>query len=213
MPAAAPGELGVTFLGVSTLLVSDGESSLMTDGFFSRPGLLRVGLGRIAPSAARIDAALDRALGDAGVAELDAVVPVHSHFDHVMDSAAVAERTGAALVGGPSTAQVGHGAGLAADRIRVVRSGETVSYGAHTLTFVESAHCPPDRYPGTIDAPVVPPARASAYRCGEAWSLIVTQSDGRSLLVQGSAGFVPGALDGHRADVAYLGIGQLGVQT
>lgn len=213
MPAAVPGEPGVTFLGVSTLLITDGEHSLMTDGFFSRPGLLRVGLGRIAPSPARIDAALDRALGDAGLSGIDAVVPVHSHFDHVMDSAVVAGRTGADLVGGPSTAQVGHGAALTADRIRVVRSGETVSYGAHTLTFVESAHCPPDRYPGSIDAPVVPPARASAYRCGEAWSLVVTHSSGRSMLVQGSAGFVPGALDGHRADVAYLGIGQLGVQS
>ena len=33
------------------------------------------------------------------------------------------------------------------------------------------------------------------------------------MLVVGSAGFVPGALTGHRADVAYLGIGQLGLQS
>lgn len=38
-------------------------------------------------------------------------------------------------------------------------------------------------------------------------------SSGRTALVQGSAGYVPGALDGHRTDVAYLGIGQLGVQS
>jgi L-ascorbate metabolism protein UlaG (beta-lactamase superfamily) len=30
--------------------------------------------------------------------------------------------------------------------------------------------------------------------------------------VQGSAGFVPGALDGWTVDVAYLGVGQLGVR-
>ena len=34
----------------------------------------------------------------------------------------------------------------------------------------------------------------------------------RRLLVVGSAGFVPGALAGQRADVVYLGVGQLGVQ-
>lgn len=34
----------------------------------------------------------------------------------------------------------------------------------------------------------------------------------RRLLIQGSAGFLPGALDGSRADIVYLGIGQLGVQ-
>ena len=52
MPEAA-GPLGVTFLGVSTLLFDDGASAILFDGFFSRPSLLRVGLGRIAPDEAR----------------------------------------------------------------------------------------------------------------------------------------------------------------
>ena len=41
---------------------------------------------------------------------------------------------------------------------------------------------------------------------------MVRHDSGRSALIQGSAGYVPGALAGQRADVAYLGIGQLGVQ-
>lgn len=213
MPPAGEGALGVTFLGVSTLLVSDGTSAVMTDGFFSRPGLLQVGLGRIAPSPERIDAALSRALGDAGVSGLEAVVPVHSHYDHALDSAVVAERTGALLLGGTSTANVGRGGGLPEDRIRVVISGDAVTCGSFTLAFVASDHCPPDRFPGTIDAPVVPPARAAAYRCGEAWSILLTHDlSGRTALVQGSAGYVAGSLAGRSADVAYLGVGQLGVQ-
>ena len=75
-----------------------------------------------------------------------------------------------------------------------------------------SEHCPPDRFPGEITAPVLPPTRASAYRCGEAWSILLTHDSGPSVLVQGSAGFVPGALAGQHADVVYLGVGQLGVQ-
>ncbi|MEU4427290.1 MBL fold metallo-hydrolase [Actinoplanes sp. NPDC024001] len=212
VPAAPGFGLGVTFLGVTTLLVADGTSAVLTDGFFSRPGLARVALGRIAPAPHRIDAALRRALGDAGVTGLDAVIPVHSHFDHAMDCAVVAARTGALLLGGSSTAHIGRGGGLPPERITVVESGDSVTCGAFTLTFIASAHCPPDRYPGTIGAPVVPPARASAYRCGEAWSLLVTHTSGRTALLQGSAGYVPGSLAGRRADVAYLGVGQLGVQ-
>lgn len=204
----ADGGPSVTFLGVSTLLFSDGDSAVLTDGFFSRPGLLRVGLGRIAPHEERIDAALARA----GVSAVEAVVPVHSHYDHALDSAAVAARTGAVLVGGSSTAYVGRGGGLPDDRILVVTPGDQVTLGAWTLTFAPSRHCPPDRYPGEITEPVVPPVRTSAYRCGEAWSVLVAHASGRTALVQGSAGFVPGALDGRRADVAYLGVGQLGVQ-
>jgi L-ascorbate metabolism protein UlaG (beta-lactamase superfamily) len=204
----AEGDLAVTFLGVSTLLVDDGRSAVLTDGFFSRPSLAKVGLGRIAPDHRRIDAALSRS----GVTGLAAVLPVHTHFDHALDSAVVAERTGALLVGGESTANVGRGAGLPEERLRVVTSGETLTLGGFELTWVESHHCPPDRFPGVIAEPVVPPARAKAYRCGEAWSILLRHTSGRTALVQGSAGFVPGALTGHRADVAYLGAGQLGVQ-
>ena len=49
----ARGELSVTFLGVATLLITDGQTSLMTDGFFSRPPLAKVLLGRIGPDPAR----------------------------------------------------------------------------------------------------------------------------------------------------------------
>jgi L-ascorbate metabolism protein UlaG (beta-lactamase superfamily) len=206
----ASGPFAVTFFGVAGLLFSDGTDAVMTDGFFSRPPLLRVGFGRIAPDPRRITAGLERLGLDHGP-RLQAVAAVHTHFDHVMDSPAVAARTGAVLVGGASAANVGRGAGLAEDRLHVVVPGEQRRYGAFTLTFVASEHCPPDRYPGVIGAPVVPPVRASAYRCGEAWSIIAGHTSGRTALVQGSAGFTPGALDGRSADVAFLGVGGLGV--
>lgn len=208
-PADETTPLAVTFLGVSTLLVDDGTSAILTDGFFSRPSLLRVGLGRVAPHRARIEACLGRI----GARPVEAVLPVHSHFDHALDSAYVAERTGARLVGGESTANIGRGHGLPEERIVVATPGEPITIGAYTLTLVESHHCPPDRYPGTITEPLRPPARAGAYRCGEAWSILVRHGSSRSALVQGSAGFVAGALAGHRADVAYLGVGQLGLQS
>jgi len=206
---AATGPLGVTFLGVASLLLDDGETALMTDGFFSRPPLVKVVLGKVAPDLERIDAVLARA----GVDRLAAVLPVHTHYDHAMDSAVVADRTGADLVGGESTAYVGRGGGLPAERIRVATPGEPMTYGGFTLTLVESHHCPPDRFPGEITAPVVPPVKAGAYKCGEAWSILVEHASGASALLQGSAGYVEGALAGRRADVAYLGVGQLGVQS
>jgi L-ascorbate metabolism protein UlaG (beta-lactamase superfamily) len=206
---SATGPLGVTFLGVASLLLDDGETAVMTDGFFSRPSLARVALGKVAPDHARIDAVLARA----GVDRLAAVLPVHTHYDHAMDSAVVADRTGADLVGGESTAYVGRGHGLPAERIRVATPGKPMTYGAFTLTLVESHHCPPDRFPGEITEPVVPPVRAGAYKCGEAWSILVEHASGASALLQGSAGYVAGSLAGRRADVAYLGVGQLGVQS
>ncbi|MCG7595354.1 MBL fold metallo-hydrolase [Mycobacterium sp. PSTR-4-N] len=208
VPAATTGSpVTVTWAGVTTLLVTDGDSAVLTDGFFSRPGLVAVATRPLRPSPSRIDAALTRL----GITHLDAVTPVHTHFDHAMDSAVVATRTGARLLGGTSAAQIGRGAGL--DRVDVVTPGEPVTTGAFDVTLIEGHHCPPDRFPGQITAPVRPPARASAYRCGEAWSTLIThRHSGRTILIVGSAGFRRGALAGRRAEVAYLGVGQLGLQ-
>src|SRR5688572_19251352 len=110
MPEAADDAgLRVTFLGVSTLYFRDSSAAILIDGFFTRPGLFEVAAGKIGPDPARIDAALAKA----GIQELDAVIAVHSHYDHAMDSPAVAARTGALVVGSPSTAWIARGQGLA----------------------------------------------------------------------------------------------------
>ncbi|CAN5539640.1 MBL fold metallo-hydrolase [soil metagenome] len=208
-PAADETPLSVTWLGVATLLIDDGASALMTDGFFSRPSLAAVALRKVAPSEARVDGCLARA----GVGRLEAVIPVHTHFDHALDSAVVAQRTGARLIGGTSAANIARGGGLAEDRIVVATSGTPITVGAYDVTLIESDHCPPDRFPGVITEPVVNPAKLSAYRCGEAWSVLIRhRPTERTLLVQGSAGYVPGSLVGRRAEVVYLGLGQLGLQ-
>jgi L-ascorbate metabolism protein UlaG (beta-lactamase superfamily) len=210
VPAAEPeAPLWATWMGVATLLLDDGSSALMTDGYFSRPSLAQVAGGKLSPSPARVDGCLARA----NVSRLAAVVPVHTHIDHVMDSALVADRTGAQLVGGESAANVGRGYGLPEDRLVAAVSGVPIELGAYEITLVESQHCPPDRFPGVISEPLTPPVKVSAYRCGEAWStLIQHRPSGRRLLIQGSAGYVKGALAGYRAEVVYLGVGQLGVQ-
>jgi L-ascorbate metabolism protein UlaG (beta-lactamase superfamily) len=209
VPAATDdAPLSVTWLGVTTLLLDDGSSAVMTDGYFSRPGLPRVVLRKVSPSPARVYGCLARAQ----VSRLEAVIPVHTHIDHALDAAVVAEATGARLVGGESAANIGRGYGLPDDRLVVAVPGEQLTLGPFDVTLIESRHSPPDRFPGVITAPLRPPVKVSAYRCGEAWSaLIHHRPSGRRLLIQGSAGFVPAALAGQQAEVVYLGVGQLGL--
>lgn len=206
--AAAPENgLRVTYLGVSTLLLEDGETALMTDGFFTRPGIVEVAFGRVAPDPAVIAASLARI----GVRRLAAVIPVHSHYDHAMDSPEVARLTGALLLGSESTANIGRGWNLPETRIRVVRHGETLAFGRFQVTFLAGRHVPTLFTGGTIDAPLVPPVRASAYREGTSWVLHVAHGD-RSLVIAGSAGVLPGLMAGRRADAVFLGVGGLGQQ-
>lgn len=209
--AGAPSGSGgprVTFLGVTGMVLDDGETAIMIDGFFTRPGLLKVLTGGLAPDEEIIERCLERA----GVDRLAAVVCGHSHYDHALDAPLVAARTGAVLVGSSSTANLGRGQGLAEDRLRVPGTGEALRFGDFTLTLLPSRHSPGPRWPGTIDGPLRTPARVSAWAMGECYSILV-EHRGRRILAHPSAGFEPGALEGTQADVVYLAIGLLGRQS
>ena len=206
--SAAP--LTVTWLGVTTLLIDDGSSALMTDGFFSRPSLARVGLGKLAPSAARVDGCLARAQGHATGSGRPGAHPLRPRSGlragcrpHRCARWSAANRRPTSAAATAWTRAVWLSQSPAAP----------IRLGAFDITLIKSHHSPPDRFPGTITEPVVPPAKAAAYRCGEAWSTFIHhRPSDRRLLIQGSAGFVKGSLAGQHADVVYLGVGQLGVQ-
>ena len=206
----------VRFAGTSTMLFSDGETQWMTDGWFTRPRLSQIALGQVAPDPAAIEFGLKRL----DAQRLAAVIPLHSHYDHAMDAPLVAERTGALLIGAEATANIGRGLGLAEERMRVVEHGESVQLGAFRVTFLESRHleyADPDMVDklitqSEIPAPLVPPASIYDYKLGKAWVLHVAHPKG-DFLVIGSAGFVPGLLDGYDVDTLFLGVGALGSQT
>ncbi|WP_255594920.1 MBL fold metallo-hydrolase [Acidovorax sp. sif1233] len=205
----APPPVKVTFLGVSTVLLDDGETALMTDGFFSRPGKLQTFLGKVEPDMQAITQGLRRAGLPGETGRLAAVIPVHSHYDHAMDAPEVARRMGALLLGSESTANVGRGWGLAEAQIRVAKLGEPQRFGRFTATLFASRHAPTGFTGGEVTAPLHPPVRASDYKEGQSYALHV-EHGGRTLLIVGSAGFEPGALRGVQADVVLQGIGALG---
>lgn len=204
-PVAAEDALTATWFGVTALLLSDGEHAIFIDPFFSRPrGLLNLALNRpISPD----ETAIRKALAQAGIERLDAVLVSHSHYDHSMDAGLVAQLTGAQLIGSESTANIGRGAGLPDERLTIPRSGEPLQLGSFTVRFVESRHAGATggAPTGEITAPLAPPAHYSDYRLGGTYSILVEHPQGR-VLHHGSAGYLAGALAGHRADLVFLGV-------
>jgi L-ascorbate metabolism protein UlaG (beta-lactamase superfamily) len=201
-----PGEVRVRFLGVSTLVIRDEDTTLLVDGFLSRPGLLSVLVGKVEPDPERIAEELARA----GVESAAAVIVVHSHYDHAMDAPEVAKRTGAVVVGSESTANVSRGWGLPESHIVVPQLGEVLRYGGFEVTLLESVHFPHGMAMGEISEPLIPPAAALDYLDGGSFSVAISHPETGTILVQGSAGWKPGALVGKRFDVVLLGVGGLG---
>lgn len=199
--------LRVMFMGVSTILLDDGETSLMTDGFFSRPDLVSL-IGSIKPDQTRITYALSKA----GVTKLAAVLTAHSHYDHAMDSPEVARRNGALVIGSESTANIARGVNFPEERIRVIRGGETFTFGRFKITVIKSLHSPGGLFMGDIMAPLRQPARVRHYKEGGSYSYLI-EHDGRRILIHPSANYRRGFLRGVRADVIFFGIGGLGRQS
>lgn len=210
------GDVTVTFMGNTNLLISDGTTHLMTDGWFTRPSTFAVALSTIEPDREAIASGLAKA----GVTELAAVIPVHSHFDHAMDAPIVAEATGALLVGSESTLNIGRGLGFPEERMRLVVPDAPMQFGAFTVTLIRTAHF---EFPNpemkaaaledpVIEAPLVPPVGALDYKEGGSYSIHIAHPKG-SVLLQGSAGYVVGALDRVRADIVFLGVGGVAAQT
>lgn len=192
------------WLGTAGLYISDGETSFYIDPYVSRVSALNVFSGRkISPDIKSIDECISRTSGQKAAA----VLLGHSHFDHLLDAPEFARKTGAMLVGSESTANIGLGAGLPQDKIRVIKNGSTLDLGAFKIRFIEGMHGPAFLgripYPGVIEKPFAPPAKASDYRLGGFFSMVVSHPLG-TFIHHGSAGWLPGMYAGIKADTVFL---------
>lgn len=199
--------LTATYFGTSTVLVRDEQSAVLVDGFFSRPGLLAIAT-KVRPRPARIAEVLTRA----GIDRLDIVAVSHSHFDHALDAPHVASSTGARLLGSESTRMIADGAGFPARSWVTAKDRAAVTAGGMQVTPILGIHSEGDVAPGVITDPFMPPAPVRAYKTGECYGFLIEHDDG-SVLVHGSANFLPGAYDGLHADLVYLGAGTAGRQS
>jgi len=200
----------VTWLGVTTLLFDDGETQILIDGFFSRPSLADIIFDRSVQSDA---ATINYVLDQYRMRRLAAVIPAHSHFDHAMDIGAIGNRSSASILGSETSAQIARGAGVPEDQIIVSTSGNEYTFGRFTITMIDSSHAPIGwggsvPFAGTVDEPLSTPAPISAWREGKSYSIVIAHPYGTTI-VQGSAGFLEGALEGVKTDVVMLGVGLL----
>jgi L-ascorbate metabolism protein UlaG (beta-lactamase superfamily) len=202
--------VAVTWLGITTLLFDDGETQILIDGTFSRPDLFDILSQRRIYSDADT---INYALAEFRMARVAAIVPVHSHFDHAMDVGFVANRTSAVVLGSESTANIARGANVPVSQYQILAGGETRQFGNFRITLIESRHAPigfgdQPPFPGSIDEPLQQPARIRDWREGGSWSVLIDHPQGTAL-VQGSGGFVEGALPAASADVVMLGVAGL----
>lgn len=206
-PLAAPSPsepsrgLSVRYFGTSTVVITDGSTAIITDGFFSRPRLGTALFQPLRPHLARIESGLRHA----GANRAAAVLVAHAHHDHAMDAPYVAQLTSARLVGSRSAGNIARGVDFPDERIDEIADGSRCQFGAFTVTALTTPHSRPVLFPGRITAPLGRTARIGDYREGGNFSFHVAHPWGDVLIVP-SRGV---RKDRHplKADVVLLSVG------
>lgn len=201
--------VSMTFFGTTTWLLDDGETQLLLDAHLTRPGILRVLLGKLKTNADFVDEVLRRFPMD----RLKAIFVSHTHYDHVLDAAYIAQKTGADIYGTVSARNVGLGGGIPAERLHVFEPHQPVRIGAFEITVLPSIHSKPTAINNdlgvVIERPFAQPARMRDYAEGGSYDFYIRHG-AKTLLVRPSCNYIEGSLKDVRADTLLLGISGLG---
>lgn len=199
----------VSYLGTTMLLFDDGVDQVLFDAHLTRPSKLQFAFGKLTTDRETVDAVL----ADFPMDRLRAIFISHTHFDHVMDAAYIAGKTGAVLYGSESAGNVGRGGGLDETQLRRFDPAESYGVGGFTIRVIPSIHSKPNLFNNdlgqVIGNPLPQPARGKDYKEGGSFDFYITHGE-QSFLIRPSYNFIPHQLDGIRADVLFLGIAGLG---
>ena len=198
----------VTFFGTTTLLFDDGTDQIFFDAHMTRPSLFKFAFGS-APTDTDL---VDEKLKLHQVDRLKAIFASHSHYDHVLDIAYIANQCGAVIYGSSSTMKVAEGGDVPEDHCIEFQANETYEVGDYRIKVIPSIHSKPtilnNDLGQTIDKPIRQPAKLRDYKEGGSYDFYVEAEDKR-IMIRPSFNYIEGQMDGYKADILFLGVAGL----
>lgn len=207
------GSVKVTFYGTTMFLLDDGQTKLLFDAFITRLSAAitaRSFLGK--PLIQTNQAILDIWLARPEVGKPVAVFAAHSHHDHAMDIAYIAQKTGAQVYGSESTLNIARGGDIPEEQLSLYQLGQEIGFGDFTVTVLPGRHALnpsplPDDRGMLILEPLRQPAKLLDYAEGGAFDFLIKHGD-HSILIKGHT-YIPEVLDSVQADVLFLSVSPL----
>lgn len=196
-----PDGVDVKWLGVAGFAISYENTTILIDPYVTRRP--------ISDMIRRTVWTSDPVLLDRHVPKADAILLGHTHFDHALDTPAIARRDGATVYGGKSAAHLMGLAGLPHQAVEV-RAHELFEIGPFEVTFVPSVHSKlalglhvPNG--GEITCEHLDDLTPQAYCCGQVWGIHISVA-GATIYHQGSADLLDDEIKHAGVDVFLCGI-------
>lgn len=199
----------ITHYGNSTLLIDDGTTFLLVDGFFSRPGPIETLLTRIGPNGGIIHRELQRG----GINNVNAVLVGHAHHDHALDATFVADHFRATVAGSRAFEQIHRKATDGRSPLEVIPpEGRMLPFGEFEVTFLRSRHVPAHSIvqriiKENITSPLSMPAHYTQFGCGDVFALHICHKEHGKVVITTTAGAEDGQMQGQEASIVFLGVG------
>ena len=199
-PQLPPG-LELTWFGTAGFRLAYQGTVIWIDPYVTRMPLAAVALRMVVPSSPEAIAKyIDRA---------DAVLVGHTHFDHALDTPAIAKAHGCKVYGSTSLQALMGLHGLAAQAV-VVEPKRDYEVGPFRFHFVPSIHSKLQLglgipYSGELTCEHVESLTAQAYCCGQVWGLAIEVA-GVRIYHQGSADLLEDEIVDRDIDIFLCGI-------
>lgn len=190
-------KVNMRYLGTAGFIIEGDGHTLAIDPFVSRPRLREMPF-RLKPKKKLIDQVIPH--------HVDDVLIGHSHYDHVLDAPYLCYRTGARLIGSPSTVNVGRASGLPECQLVSTNGNEVIESGPSLIKGLPSRHgkilgrIP---LPGVIASPPSWPPKLKELRHGQVLNWYI-EIAGLKIVHIDSADFIDEELADHSADIVCL---------
>ena len=209
--------LSFTHFGAAGWSITDGATIVLLDPYLTRVRFKGRPYG--APDAATVPGDTrpivpyeevptpDTATVDRHFARADYILLSHSHFNHAMDMPQIARRTGAAVIGTESTANIARAGGVPEAQIFPVRGGEDYAFERLSIKVIPSLHSALSgkHYWSSTPIPrdVKTPLRLKDYVEGGMLAYLL-RLGGREILLFGGMNYIEREVDGLRPDIALV---------
>ncbi|MEO8976386.1 MAG: MBL fold metallo-hydrolase, partial [Casimicrobiaceae bacterium] len=139
-------KLRLTHFGAAAWRITDGETTLYVDPYFSRLRTVKV-FGTTFPAPSDDPRPIygyddllpsDTSTIDQHVKDANFILISHSHFNHCMDMPYIAKKTGATVIGSESTANLARASGVPNRQIVPVKGGEDYEFATVSIKVIPS---------------------------------------------------------------------------
>jgi hypothetical protein len=199
--------LEARWLGVAGMSITDGETTLLFDPVFTKPSL-RNWVSN-APFRSN-EIKVKQGLQDSQITNANAIFASHCHFDHSIDVALIASKTGATIYGGPSLKAITTSDSTIPVSFSNIVDRDVISVGRFKIKVFRREHPPIlQRFewkflPGLVSEMFH--FNFYDYKEGEIWAFRIEHPEGNILIDQGSHFFPDLKIYSGKTDAYFVGV-------